>query len=527
MNLFEEVALTKGSQRVFSDKKLVAGIADSLRDDVAINPGVFPAGFAQQAKKADDETLARWFLENLDKIEKEGYEGTVYSRDGVNSDWIARRYIAGSHAWEDIIGVLNMNLRDFYALKNRNLLDANHRDIPKFNSIRELGRYITIHYGGELAQVRDAAKAAALQKLAKTAKLVDNEDYRIFTVFNWAGARAVGLGTQWCTANSQSDVNYNSYSSKGMLYQLFPKNAEKVDKVKFGKQTVGDEKYQFDAGSMSFMDLADDRADKDYIREKFPYLYSDLVDALNANKEKLTQAMEAMSQDASLKSPETKTKTYDIDDEIKKLSKFIQAGFFTNKNRPANKEEEPAPEQLPPPNQLTTEEYIMEMDKDVKAMMESLKRYDQLLNESAKKSEIPAVKRKEKGGDWKVSQKDLDKEDEQNISGKKGLEKLKKEKGITESEDCSGCEHPKKECVCESDVMEGLDQDVLSWVKRLENVGKLAEEKKPDADGDGVPDWADKKPGKDDKEEDKKVDESIDPEVLAWMKRFDKLGKLG
>jgi len=26
-------------------------------------------------------------------------------------------------------------------------------------------------------------------------------------------------------------------------------------------------------------------------------------------------------------------------------------------------------------------------------------------------------------------------------------------------------------------------------------------EKKPDADGDGVPDWADKKPGKDDKEE--------------------------
>jgi len=25
-------------------------------------------------------------------------------------------------------------------------------------------------------------------------------------------------------------------------------------------------------------------------------------------------------------------------------------------------------------------------------------------------------------------------------------------------------------------------------------------EKKPDADGDGVPDWADKKPGKDDKE---------------------------
>lgn len=33
--------------------------------------------------------------------------------------------------------------------------------------------------------------------------------------------------------------------------------------------------------------------------------------------------------------------------------------------------------------------------------------------------------------------------------------------------------------------------------------------KKPDADGDGVPDWADKKPGKDDNEDKKKVDEDI------------------
>ena len=30
------------------------------------------------------------------------------------------------------------------------------------------------------------------------------------------------------------------------------------------------------------------------------------------------------------------------------------------------------------------------------------------------------------------------------------------------------------------------------------NLGKLSEAKKPDADGDGVPDWADKKPGEDD-----------------------------
>ena len=131
--LLLEATLTKGSQRVMANKDLVAGIADALRDDARTHPQNFPAGANRSFQKAPDEELARWFLEKLDDIEKEGYEGTVYSRDGVNSDWIARRYIAGSHNMEDLIGVLNMNLRDWYLLKNRDMLDPNHRDLPKFN----------------------------------------------------------------------------------------------------------------------------------------------------------------------------------------------------------------------------------------------------------------------------------------------------------------------------------------------------------------------------------------------------------
>ena len=48
---------------------------------------------------------------------------------------------------------------------------------------------------------------------------------------------------------------------------------------------------------------------------------------------------------------------------------------------------------------------------------------------------------------------------------------------------------------------EGEDKDDD---KKTESSGK-----KPDADGDGVPDWADKKPGKDDNEDKKKVDEDV------------------
>lgn len=356
--LMEEAALTKGSQRVMNNKDMVANLADAIRDDSMSNPGSFPAGFARTARTAPDEKLAHWFLENLDRIEREGYEGTVYSRDGVNNEWITRRYIAGSHNWEDIIGILNMNMRDFYTLKNRGLLDAGHTDIPKFNSIRDLGKYLSTHYHEKLEQARDAAKQAALNKMGKTAKLVDNEDYKIYTVFNWAGARSLGLGTQWCTANSQNDHNYKYYSNRGMLFQVFPKNPEEVEKTTHPATGVtkvikGPEKYQFDAGTPTFNDIADHVVPYETVREKFPYLYTDLVAALSQNKEKLEAAMEQMADNTDLNStPAGKIKTYSIDDQIKQLKVMVDRGWFTTKKRPAEKPEEP--EALPAPQSTNT-----------------------------------------------------------------------------------------------------------------------------------------------------------------------------
>ena len=52
----------------------------------------------------------------------------------------------------------------------------------------------------------------------------------------------------------------------------------------------------------------------------------------------------------------------------------------------------------------------------------------------------------------------------------------------------------------------------IASAEKLSNANAVVEaesKKKPDADGDGVPDWADKKPGKDDNEDKKKVDEDI------------------
>ena len=434
----ESVALTKGSQRVINDKNLVVNLADSIRDDARSHPGAFPSGFSRSCQKTPDIQLAQWFLENIDDIEKTGYEGIVYSRDGVNSDWIVRRYISGSHNWEDLTGVMNMNLCDWYLLKNRNMLDPNHKDLPKFGSVRDVGYYMSTHYKDKLEKLRDASKNAARNKMAKSIKLVDNDDYRIYTTLNRAAGCALGLGTQWCTANSNSSAHYHRYSNAAMLFQLFPYTKEKDKEGKLvnikdedGKKELNEiEKYQFDAGGPNFMDVTDRPAKPDAVRDKFPFLFTDLSSALQDKKPQMEKAFAELSIDPTLQAEDFKIKTYEIDEEIKKLHKFVDRGYFTDEVRKKVKPEEIADEvpQLPAASPDLNEEdaeisdnssgnnklssmgasagptvggkysqgtaptmpestkikgnNIMEnVDKDVAAMLTSLKKYDKL-NES-------------------------------------------------------------------------------------------------------------------------------------------------
>jgi len=639
--LIEAAALTKGSQRVMNDKKLVQSLAATVRDDAAINPDAFPPGSKNNFKKTTDDAVAQWFLENIDQVEREGYEGTVYSRDGTNSDWIVRRYIAGSHTWEDLTGVMNMNLRDWYLLKNRNMLDQNHKDLTKFKSVRDVGYYMTTHYKDELEKVRDAAKNAARNKMAKNFKLVDNDDYRIYTAINRAAGCALGLGTQWCTANSNYSRHYHSYADKAMLFQLFPyvtkKNAETGEEELGLSDTA---KYQFDAGGPTFMDITDTPVPAAKVKQTFPYIYTDLASALRKNKSKMEKAFEEWAADPTLQHEDFKIKNYEIDEEIQKLHKFVDRGYFTDEVRPKEtsaddaaaeqpqigvapvQQEQPPQEphmetikqlakamledktlghivqqykplnkagedspmtygsdnldetnvdgnvlgtakqslmaalaaragnsqqavgeddatmqdpaaggdmgaqaatggslggaggggggggQYPPgtaptmPESIQTKEKTMEeIDKDVAAMMASLKKYDKL-NESVlgmvtlnmakpvvveagtdkkaskdklaldaagavkglkdkeevdesgpDKKDVPAAFRKEKGGDWKTSKADLDKDANKSPTTKKGLEDKKEKEGIKESSE--------------------IDPEILDWMNRFSKLGNM------------------------------------------------------
>jgi len=516
--LIEATALTKGSQRVMANKNLVRDLADTMRDESRSHPGNFPLGSNKTFQKTPDEELARWFLESIDAIEKEGYEGTVYSRDGVNNEWIVRRYIAGSHNWEDLTGVMNMNLRDWYGLKNRSELDARHSDLLKFKSVRDVGAYMNTHYKSKLERMRDASKNAARNKLAKSVKLVDNDDYRIYTTLNRAAGCALGLGTQWCTANSNSGAHFHSYTAKAMMFQLFvyaktPDISGELVNITDtnGKKELNDQqKFQFDAGGPSFMDILDHPVRPEFVKKQFPFLYTDLSRALLANKEKIEKAFEELSIDPTLQHDDFKIKTYDLEQEIKKLNAFRNRGYFTDLVRPPQK-----------PIEVKDPKLNIELKPEVKEdFMTSIRELaEEMLQEEdvVAKSKIPAKQRKDTGDkDWKLSKADLDKEAS---AANDRLENRKKDRGITKEEI-------------------QMDKDVKAMLRSLKQYDKLNEsiffstlsEKKPDWLQDSEKN-AEKKEGKDtcdeeDADEKEDVKEGADRDVIEWMKRFAKLGDM-
>lgn len=88
---------------------------------------------------------------------------------------------------------------------------------------------------------------------------------------------------------------------------------------------------------------------------------------------------------------------------------------------------------------MMAERLVSELSPQVNSQMEN-QELDQILKyaglgENVDKSKIPAYKRKEKGGDWKVSTKDLEDEKTKSPTSSAGLARKKKELGIDEVSD--------------------------------------------------------------------------------------------
>ena len=348
--------LSKGSQTVMSKPALVASLAETVREDADMNPTYFGGiAAAKKLEKMSDQDIAQWFLNQLDMMEAEGYRGFRYSQDGKNNLWIVQNYTAMRDTWEDITGKMQPVLFDFYALKNRNLLDAVHSDIMKFKGVRELGQYVNTHYAAKVQEIRDTVLKSARDKLvdkkAKAIPVVNNDDYKIYMILNRYAAQKLARGAVWCTGMEHTDAHFRSYTSRAALFVIFPNDAQEVTIDQGHRRIDGREKYLFDAGGPYFMNIGDRMQEPQTIRQRFPYLYDDLTKGLETNKARLEEIMDTLAQDQSLaQDPDSKTLKYSVDDEIQKLDKFIQRGYMTRDERPARIA---APDAAQEPNQNT------------------------------------------------------------------------------------------------------------------------------------------------------------------------------
>lgn len=322
---------TAGARNVLANKQLVSRIADHIRFDRTV-----PVNIRRDRKKTDLD-LATWFVEELDRIDAQGVNGIISVRDGKNHMWLAKCYANGNDLWEDITGLYPETIRDFMLLRNRNMLDPNHREITAYNGVKNLGRYLLTHYNTVLEKIRKDAALNALMKDKRSVMVVDTPDYKIWLLQNRGAACAFGKGAKFCTASSTTAGPWNDYSSRGAIFGMVPTEQRNYS----GKDAFGEiqkdlpEKFQFDGPTRQFKNPLDLTVDPNEIKDRFPYLLNDLIDGLHANRAAIEHPKDE---------PGVEKRIYNVDEEIAKLKQGL-ANYWTDQKRPATKE---APPETPP-----------------------------------------------------------------------------------------------------------------------------------------------------------------------------------
>lgn len=322
--------LTKGSENILKNARLVTNIAAQLRDDFTI-----PAKLSKQLNRMEDEDAVKWFLGELDRMEREGADGVAYSREGKLHMWIAQNYANGADLWEDIEGELQDTLRDFMILRNRNLLADRHSEINNYKGVKALHRYLVTHYNAALADIRESAKSAALTKKARSILLADVPEYKLFLLQNRGAAIIHGKGATFCTANTNSDVNWKSYSARGAIFGLVPTNSMVVRaggmfRPGTDPKDMVQEKYQFDGPSHSFRNNLDVNEKPEVIIRRFPYLWDDLVKGMNEHRAEIENPTEE---------PGIEKNAYNVEKTLQQLKTSL-GKYFTDKKRPELTEED-------------------------------------------------------------------------------------------------------------------------------------------------------------------------------------------
>ena len=136
---------------------------------------------------------------------------------------------------------------------NDNKKNLKNKDISSFKSIEDLENYLDDENSyrelSDRQKLRQTQKAVHNTDLEEDAELVHQDDsWTVYVPKTYEASCKLGRGTTWCTASTERDYYYNSYTSQGELYILI-------------NNRDPNEKYQFHFESGSFMNADDEPID--------------------------------------------------------------------------------------------------------------------------------------------------------------------------------------------------------------------------------------------------------------------------
>lgn len=167
-----------------------------------------------------------------------------------------------------MIAVVNKVLKYFDTLKNNRKISGADADINKYKTFKELAEktesFPEEEFISNKSKKRDIAKE--MQKQAEL--FLSTPEYTVIVPKTEEASCYYGQNTKWCTAATDGDNMFNSYSRNGNLYIIIPKNP-----------SYDGEKYQVHFQSGSFMDEQDDEVEIGDLMKKFPEFFKKASDA--------------------------------------------------------------------------------------------------------------------------------------------------------------------------------------------------------------------------------------------------------
>lgn len=230
---------------------------------------------------ANYEEMTSKFLGNLSDMEKELLKKEILNKvkaadpttNQQYSLWLLTRlankdnglrglYVARK-AEDAVITGYKSYLEKFDILKKNRKLSGADADINRYKSFKELFEKIATFKKEDFESGKSKRKDIAKEMQKQAEVFLDNPKYTVIVPLTQEASCYYGQNTKWCTASTQSDNVYNSYTKDGQkLFIIVPK-----------APTHTGEKYQVHFQTGSFMDEHDDEVEIGDLITMFPEFF--------------------------------------------------------------------------------------------------------------------------------------------------------------------------------------------------------------------------------------------------------------